>query len=234
MILIVYKAEILILNPNSRQNISIDYSNNIGNNYISLRLFYLDRSDAINDYSFINDAGIFETQVANLGNIHGYGIQMAGALKIHKAIAINPFLKLTDIILQDNNLAKQYDINNRHKMAFESGLSAIVTFKYDIVASLQFQYNSPLIQIQTKSFSDALYMVSLEKSFNKKFKFGISSALPFFKTFTYHGSEIKGADFYSYSEGNIRLSAVPLWFKFTYLFNSGKAFKRAIIQRRYR
>ena len=112
-------------------------------------------------------------------------------------------------------------------MAVQTGLSAIVNFKYDIVASLQFQYSSPLIQIQTISFSDALYIISLEKSFNQKIKFGISSALPFTKTFTYQGSEIKGADFYSHSESNIRFSAVPLWFKFTYLFNSGKESSRA-------
>lgn len=209
-----------------RQNLSIDYSKNVGNNYISLRVFYLDRSEAINRYTFINDSGIFETRVANLGNIHGYGIQMAGALKLHKAIALNPFLKLTEIFTTCGNLAKQYDIHNRRGLAFESGLSAIATFKYDIVASLQFLYNSPLIQIQTKSFSDALYIVSLGKTFNQKFKVGISSALPLLKTFTYHGEEIKGANFYSYSNGNIRLSAVPLWLKFTYTFNSGKMLNR--------
>jgi outer membrane cobalamin receptor len=214
------------LKPEFRQNLSIDYSNSIGNNYISLRLFYLDRSDAIDHFTFINDAGVFETRVANLGNLHGYGIQMAGALKINKAIAINPFLKLTTIFTECNNLAKQYDINNRNKMAFESGLSAIMTFKYGISASLKFQYNSPLIQIQNKSFSDALYIVSLEKEFNKKFKVGFSSALPLSRTFTYQGSEIKGANFYSYSDGNVRLSAVPLWVKFTYSFNSGKTSNR--------
>jgi hypothetical protein len=46
------------------------------------------------------------------------------------------------------------------------------------------------------------------------------------KTFTYRGSEVIGADFYSHSEGNIRFSVVPLWFKFTYLFNSGKTLNR--------
>ena len=214
------------LKPEFRQNLSIDYSNNIGNNFVSLRLFYLDRSDAIDHFTFINNAGVFETPVANLGNLHGYGIQMSGALKINKAIAINPFLKLTDIFTACNTLATRYDINNRHRLAFESGLSAIVTFKYGISASLKFQYNSPLIQIQTISFSDALYIVSLEKEFGKKFKAGISSALPLSRKFTYQGSEIKGVNFYSFSEGNVRLSAVPLWLKFTYSFNSGKTSNR--------
>jgi hypothetical protein len=214
------------LKPEFRQNLSIDYSKNFGNNFISLKLLYSDRSKVINSYAFLNDAGILESHMANLGNIRGYGIQMTGALKFWKSIAINPFLNLTEIHTKCNNLAKQYDITNRQKMAFQSGLSAIVTFKYDIIASLQFQYNSSLIQIQSMSFSDALYILSLEKSFNQKFKFGISSALPFIKTFTYQGSEMTGTGFYSYSEGYIRFSVVPVWFKFTYIFNSGKVLNR--------
>jgi hypothetical protein len=210
------------LKPEFRQNLSIDYSNSIGNNFISLQLFYKERTDAINHYTFISDTGIFETRIANLGNIHEYGIQMEGALKLHKAIAINPYFKLFNICTIGNNLAKQYDINNRQRIAFESGLSAIVTFKYDIVASFRFQYTSPEIDIQSLSFSDALYFISLEKTFNQKFKVGITSALPFSKSFTYQGTEIKGEDFYSHSQGNLRLSVVPVWLKFTYQFNSGK------------
>lgn len=214
------------LKPEFQQNLSIDYSKNIENSYVSLRLYYLNRSEAINHYTFINQSGIFETRVANLGSINGYGIQMSGAIRAHKAITINPFLKMTGIFTRGNYLAKQYDIKSRHRLAFESGLSAIVTFKYDIVASLQFQYTSPLIQIQTVAFSDALYMVSLEKAFYKKIKIGIMSALPLSRRFTWHGTEIKGANFYSYADGNIKLSAVPLWLKFTYMFNSGKTSNR--------
>lgn len=210
------------LKPEFRQNLSIEYSKSIGNSYISLQLFNKKRIDAINQYTFINDTSIFETRVANLGDIHEYGIQMAGALKLHKSISINPYFKLFNIYTTGDNLAKQYDIVNRHKIAFESGLSAIVTFKYDIVASLQFQYNSPEIDIQGMSFSDALYFISLEKNFKEKFKIGIMSALPFSKSFTYQGSEIKGENFYSHSEGNVKLSAFPVWLKFTYQFNSGK------------
>ncbi len=211
------------LKPEFRQNLSIDYSRAIGDNYISMQLFYRERTDAINHYTFVNDTGIIETHVGNLGDIRGYGIQISGALKLHKALAINPYLKLTEIFTTGNSLAKQYGINDHHRLAFESGLSAIVTFKYDIVASLQFQYSSPLINFQDMSFSDALYFISLEKTFNRKFKIGITSAIPFSKSFTYQGTEIKGVDFYSHSEGNLRLSAVPVWLKFTYQFNSGKA-----------
>jgi hypothetical protein len=97
-----------------------------------------------------------------------------------------------------------------------------VTFKHDIVASLQFQYTSPKIDIQNLIFSDALYFISVEKSFNQKFKIGVTSAIPFTKLFTYQGTEIKGINFYSRSAGDISLSSVPVFLKFTYQFNSGK------------
>ena len=113
------------LKPEFRQNLSVDYSKTIGNNYISLQLFYLDRSNAINHYTFINDASIFETRVANLGDIHGYGSQMAGALKFNKAIAINPYLKLTRIYTRGNNLAKQYNIDNTHKLHSNPGFQPL-------------------------------------------------------------------------------------------------------------
>ncbi|MGC1389694.1 MAG: TonB-dependent receptor [Bacteroidales bacterium] len=210
------------LKPDFSQNLSIDYSNSIGNNYISFKLFYNDRTNAINHYTFINDTGIFETRVANLGDIHEFGVQISGALRIHKAIAINPYLKLSNMSTNGNYLAEEYDILNRHKIAIESGLSAIVTFKYDIVASFQFQYTSPKIDIQGLTFSDALYFISLEKTFNQKFKVGATTALPFTKLFTYQGTEIKGVDFYSHSVGAVRLTDIPFWIKFTYQFNSGK------------
>jgi outer membrane receptor protein involved in Fe transport len=210
------------LKPEFRQKLSIDYSKSSGNNYVSLQLFFKERTNVIENYTFVNDSSAFETRAANLGDIQEYGIQISGALKLGKSIAINPYFKAFNICTKGNNLAEQYNIDNRHRIAFESGLSAIVTFKYDIAASLQFNYNSPVTGIQSLSFSDALYIISFEKTFKQKFKVGIMSALTFSKWFTYEGSEIKGGDFYSHSEGNVKLSAFPVWLKFTYQFNSGR------------
>jgi hypothetical protein len=210
------------LKPEIRRNISIDFSGSNDNNYVSLQLFFKQRVDAINHFAFINDAGVIETSVENLGNIYGYGFQLTGALKPVKAVAFNPYFKLINISTQANNTARLYGINNNHRMSYETGLSAIVSFKYDISASLQFQYKSPQIEFQGLSFSDALYFISLEKTFRKNFKIGVTSAVPLVKRFTYQGQEIKGMNFYSQSEGNIRLPAFPVWLKFEYQFNSGK------------
>ena len=211
------------LKPEIQQDISVAYSNSIGNNYFSAQLFYKKRANAINHYMFVNDTNIFETRIGNLGKIQGAGIELSGALKLSNAISLNPYFRLYNIETETNNLAKQYDITNRQKLVFESGLSAIVTFKYDITASMQFQYSSPNIQMQETTFSDALYVMAVEKTFNKKFKIGIKSALTFTKSFTYHGNDFSGVNFYSHSQGDVKLSAFPVWLSFRYDFNSGKS-----------
>lgn len=211
------------LKPEIQQDVSVAYSNSIGNNYFSAKLFYKKRANAINHYMFVNDTNIFETRIGNLGKIQGVGIELSGALKLSNAIALNPYVKLSNIETQTNTLAQQYNINNRQKLVFESGLSAIVTFKYDITASMQLQYSSPNIQIQETTFSDALYVMGVEKTFNKKFKIGIKSALTFSKSFTYHGNEFSGNNFYSHSQGDVLLSAFPVWLSFRFDFNSGKS-----------
>ena len=67
-----------------------------------------------------------------------------------------------------------------------------------------------------------LYFLSLEKTIKQKIKIGIVSAIPFTKSFTYQGSEIKGTNFYSHYEGNVKIHSIPVWFKLSYQFSSGK------------
>jgi hypothetical protein len=94
--------------------------------------------------------------------------------------------------------------------------------KHDLAFSLSFQYASPKNNIQGNSFSDALYLLSVEKTLKQKIKIGITSGLPFAKSFTYQGSEISDGNFYSHNEGNIKMSTFPIWFKLSYQIKSGK------------
>lgn len=211
------------LKPEPQQIVTLDYSNNFGNNFASVELLFARRSDAINHYMFLNDTNVFETRVGNMGKVQGFGIQFTGSFKITNAITLNPYLKLLRLETITNDLAKKYDIVNHQIYAFESGLSAIITFKHNITASLQFQYNSPNIEFQGKSFSDALYFMGIEKTFNQKIKIGIKSALTLSRTFTYHGNEFTGNNFYNHSQGDLRLPAFPVWLSFRYDFKSGRS-----------
>ncbi|MGQ7868442.1 TonB-dependent receptor domain-containing protein [Sunxiuqinia sp. sy24] len=210
------------LKPSLNHNIELEYSISKANNYMAFRLFYHSISDAINKLTYINDSNFFETRIYNLGHIRQFGIQFSGALKLHEAISFNPYLKLLNIRPKKKRLAESYHMVNQKKLAFESGLSAIVSFKNNLSASLLFQYNSPKTNIQTVSFSDALYFLSLDKTFNQRFKLGITCAVPFSKSFTYDGNKIETENFKSHYEGIIQMKRTPVILKLKYQFNSGR------------
>ncbi|OFY64937.1 MAG: hypothetical protein A2V64_03730 [Bacteroidetes bacterium RBG_13_43_22] len=214
----VYKGNPL-LKPEHRSNISVEHSIRFNSNYLSSRLFYDNMTDVIGGLTFINDQGLFDTQVNNMGTIHQYGMQVSGALKLG-IVTVNPSLRLFNRYTSGNDLAKSYYIKNRHNLVLESGLSAVASFKHDVTASFVFQYNSPKNDIQGNSFCDALYFLSLEKTFRKKMKAGIVSAIPFSKSFTYLGSEFDEFNFCSYYEGHVKFS-FPFYFKLSYQFNLG-------------
>jgi outer membrane receptor protein involved in Fe transport len=210
------------LKPEYFQSLSATYTVNINNNFLSAQLYHNKRSDAISHYTFVNDTSVVETRFANLGRINAYGIELSGALKVGKAVSLNPYARLSYLYSTGNSITAQYNIGNLHKIVFETSFSAIISFKHEFSASCQLQYSSPQIDIQGITFSDALYFVSLEKTFIQKIKVGISSALPLMRKFTYDGSEAKTQNLYSYYEGNIKLSAVPVWLKINYQFKTGK------------
>jgi outer membrane cobalamin receptor len=209
------------LRPETHNQVNLEYSRRFKNHFVSARLFHHKTSDAIRNLMFLNENDFFEIQKNNLGEIRRTGIQFSGALSFGK-VGINPYLKIFDALSKPNQLAAEQQIESKHQLVLESGLSTFATFKKGFTASVIFQYASPMNEIQRTTFSDALYFVSLEKSFSKNLKAGIVSGLPLAKTFTYQGSEVVGPDFYQYSKGEIQLSAVPLWIKISYRFSSGK------------
>jgi hypothetical protein len=214
--------------PEMHNETYMEYAQRFGNQFLSARLFYQHTSDAIRNLMQLNESGMFEIRRYNLGDIQQYGIQLSGALSFASRAGINPYLKIMDVHSVPNHHSPEF-IESRNKMAFESGFSAYASFKYGITASAILRYSSPLNEIQGTSFSGALYFVSLEKAFAKGMKAGVVSALPFAKTFTYQGSRTSAPDFESYSKGEIQMSAVPFWFRFTWQFSSGG--KREKIER---
>ncbi len=208
------------LKPEFRNSLFIEHSVQFKGNYFATRLFYNRITDAINDLTFINDTSAFESQVHNMGTINQYGVQLLGAFKLGIA-TFNPYFRVFDVYTVSNSLTKQYGVGNRHNPTFESGLSAIVSFKHDIALSLVYQYASKRNNIEDNYYCDALYFFSLEKSFNQKIKVSVVSLIPFSKSFIYRGTDIETANFSSHYKGNILMS-FPIMFKLSYQFGSGR------------
>lgn len=214
------------LNPVIRHKASLDYSTTIGNNFISPGVFYEYASNVIETLTVLRDLSLFEKEIQNSGNSTYFGIKMLGSLKCHKNITVNPHVKLYHIKTNGNELATSNGIEDNSTFAFETGLSAIFSLKYDIALSAIIKYNSPVSHIQEQYSEDGLYFISLEKTFFEKLKVGITSAIPFKKEFTYQRRETIGNNFNEISEDNIVMSTFPIWFKLKYSFNSGKKVNR--------
>lgn len=216
------------LKPEFQDRIYLEHSIQFRANYVAYRIFYELKTDVINNLTFLKDGSVFETQVQNLGTIHQYGTQLLGSLKFGP-LTFNPSIQLYRQSTLGNSIAKQYDVKDRNDLVLESGFSSILSFKNDFVFSIIFQYSTPKNNVQDKTFSDALYFISLDKTFKNNLKVGIASALTLVKTYIYQGSEIEAPNFSSIYSGNLKLPTVPLMLRISYQFNSGK--NRDIIKR---
>jgi hypothetical protein len=200
---------------------SLEHSIQFKSNYFTSRIFLNNLRNAFDNLTFINDTAAFETQVNNLGNINQYGIQFSGSLK-WGIVTLNPYLKLYMLYTSGNNLAKQHGVENNHYLGYDGGLSAILSFRHEFSLSLIFQSQGPTYNNQSNTFRGDLFVLSLEKTFKKKFKIGMVNGIPLTNPFIYQGSETRGPDFYSRYEGKIKISTPLCWFKLSYQFSSGK------------
>jgi hypothetical protein len=209
-----------LLVPEVKSSVFLDYSIQFNGNLLSSRFFYNETTDAKNNLISINNTGIFQIQKQNLGTIRQYGMQFSGTIKLG-LLTLNPYLRFYYLQTIGNGLAKQHFINNRQSFGMESGLSSILSLKKDYSMSFIFQYSTPRNNIQGNSFSDPLYIFSLEKTFKHKIKAGIVCAIPLKKSMIYQGSETEAPDFYSNYKGMLQVPAFPVWFKLSYQFNKG-------------
>jgi hypothetical protein len=209
------------LTPELRNSLFLEYSIRFKTSYLATRLFYNKFTNVINNLTFINDTGAFETQAQNMGTLHQYGLQFSGTFRMG-ILTLNPFLQVYECSTSGNSLAKQHGVENRQNLAYNSALSAILSFRHDIDFTFVMQSASPKNDIQGNSFSGVLYFVSLKKTFKQKLTIGIVSALPFTKSFTYQGSDLAGSDFTSHYEGNVKISSPFCWLKLSYQFSTGK------------
>lgn len=211
--------------------LKLAWSKSSGDNFFTSGLFFDIEKNSINRYAVVLENGIVESRIANLGTIGKYGVQFSGSFRLNKIITLNNWSRIYNMYSGVNEFARMNSISGRQKYAFETSVSAIASMKHGFALSMQLQYSSPSLRMQSDYFSDALWMVSAEKTFLKKFKAGIVTALPFTGTFTYHGSKTETAALYMHSEGNLKLPAFPVWFRLRYQFSSGEKNSRNNVDR---
>ncbi|HEX2919718.1 MAG TPA: outer membrane beta-barrel protein [Bacteroidales bacterium] len=211
----------LFLEPEFHNNLQAEHTIQFHSNILSYRLFYTFITNAINSITFLKESPVVMTQVFNAGRIHQYGIRLTGSAKFG-ILTFNPSLQFYNISTCAYERFLSYGIHDRNKPVFESAVSSVISLKDDLSFSLIFQYSTPKNNIQGNSYNQAIYFISANKTFNNRLKAGVVCALPFTRNFVYQGSDIKSPEFSNSYNGNLKLSAFPLWLRMEYMFSSGR------------
>ena len=211
------------LKPEVRHDLSFDYSLRWSGHHLSTRLFYQRSQQVIGPLFSVNGASRqVERELVNLGDVDRYGIQLQGALKLFSSLTVNPYIRGVKSHFRAHETDLPLTVQPLREWSAEAGVSAIAAFRNGFTASARFQYNSPRPQLQGLTFSDALYFVTLEKTFYKRYRVGFTSGVPFSRSFAYRGDKTRMGDYYGRSCGRINLSGFPVWLRFSYRFASGE------------
>lgn len=216
------------LQPALNNQIQLEHTISFNSNYVSARLFYETITNALHNLTQLTDSNIFISQVQNCGSLSQFGVQISGVFKLGM-LTISSSFRVYNQSATANSLAKQYGIENKNNLVFETGISTILSFKHDFALSAILQHETKKVNIQDNISDDMLYFISLDKTFKKNLKIGVVSALPFAKRFIYQKSEIHNPDFSSTYTGILKLPAFPLMFRVSYQF--GKGLKSANLSR---
>lgn len=213
-----------LLKPFSSHSLYTEYSLRFRDNHFSLRLFYDKQEEVINPLTLVIGENMLVTRPHNLGDMHISGMQMTGVFK-SGPITFYPSIRLYKQQTRVNSLAVESGIEDRDNLVFESDFASIMSLRHNITLSASLQYSTPKINIQSTSFSSALYTLSLDKTFGKNLKIGIMTALPFVSSFVYQGSKTNTEQFYRYDTGNLKLPDVPVMLRLSWRFQGGKVKK---------
>lgn len=100
-------------------------------------------------------------------------------------------------------------------------MSAVWSVRDDLSLSSSIQFQSATLGIQRDYSEGVLYFLNIDKKFFDRLNLGITSAIPFMRSFTCQAYIIASSEFAITSEDNIRMSLIPVWFKLKYSFASG-------------
>lgn len=211
--------------PVSSHSLHTEYSGQFHQNHLSLRLFYDKMNHVIQPLIVLDDENRLLTKPCNLGVLHQYGGQMTAVVKMGR-FTIYPSVRLFRQQTRPNSLAVDNGVVERREMVLETGLSAILSLSHQTALSASFQYATPTIGMQHRSYCNALYTLSADKRLGKNLKLGLVAALPFAGSFVYQASDTESTHFFSNHTGYLQLPSFPLMFRFTWQIQSGKIGQR--------
>lgn len=204
------------LNHQKQTNLSLEYHTRFNNNFLSTGVFYESINDGIQGLTYLNEDGLVKTKPFNLEDIQRRGLKISGSLKIGDRISVNPYFRMYYSTTKPFDRGVEEGLVSQTRLSMQGSLSAIASLPAKFYLSASLQYQTPEYYLQHSMFSDPLYFVSLEKNFSERLKAGLTSGIPFQKSFVYYGTKTATASYDANFQGKIHTSGFPLWLKLSY------------------
>lgn len=212
--------------PEVTREIMAMHSLSFRENYLSAGLFFRQQNGVIEELTQLSGQASFHLQEQNLGDRIYAGVKVLGSMNLHDRFSIQPHLELSCVSTRGNALAVDEGVEDQSEMEFRGRISAVWAIRDDLSLSASLQGQSTTRGIQRAYREGALYFINIDKVFFDRLKVGITSAIPFMRSFTYQGYDLSGRHFTETSEDNILMSAVPVWIRLKYSFASGERTRR--------
>lgn len=207
--------------PSCSDLFTLTYTQTYGNTFLSGQAFHQQIKDVINELTIVDEAYHVFVQPQNLGAMYQSGLQLNATITLSKALQLQPSIRAFYSKTAANKFAQQGGIVDRRKVSAELGLSAMASLGKGFSSSFQVTYNTPMLEIQRTMWSDVLYFVGVEKTWNRRFKTGVLAAMPLSKSFRYRHYKIQSMRYMENNESAILLRQTPIILKLSYSLTGG-------------
>lgn len=213
------------LKPAYTNRLALTYSKNFKSNMLSPKLFAKYITDDILRVSYINDNGITETNVDNVGESWVYGLGLTYALKLADWWRFTGYASIENRIFYSDDSFSELENSTIEKTSYKINANSIFTVFKNWNFMMMLNYQSPRISYQSTSSRDLLWIIGVEKEIIKNGKMQIFYLPPYTREFTFSKNETRTPELYNSWEGVIQADYL-FAIEFTYTFSSGKKVKK--------
>jgi outer membrane receptor protein involved in Fe transport len=170
-----------------------------------------------------NSDSILKKKYSNVGNDFEYGMTLSGTLAIAKKWTISPSFTY---YRRELKALPEYGINSDMKRtSWRLNVSSQYILPKEWALFVEYNYNAPVINYQTTTYSDCDFVAGFNKTINKKISISVFTLNPWSSRYVYDKSTVTTNNMVQGTKEGIKYNYL-LFVRLGYKFNAGKVGKK--------
>ena len=212
------------LDPAYANRMELAYSKNMKSNFIKPKLYAEYTINGFHDISYINENGVTETTVDNIGKAWEYGFSLTGALQPAEWLKLN-----ANATVYNRRITSESDLSvteePQQKWSYRTNVSAIISPYRDWNLIYNLRYRSPHIDYQRTSYRDMMMVAGIQKNILENLKVELVGIIPTSESFTYRRNVTQTPKVYRETANSINFDFIAM-LGVTWNFDYGKNIKK--------